>query len=135
MISAWLPVAAAAIARADGRWLMHQRPPDKAHGGLWEFPGGKIEDHEIPVESLIRELTEELGIGVLRRHCEPLFFAQETVGAGNRPIVILLYKVSAFSGQPRSLEGGRVDWFSPEQASKLAKPPLDQWLCEKILAR
>ncbi|MEO1019891.1 MAG: NUDIX domain-containing protein, partial [Pseudomonadota bacterium] len=64
MSEGWTPVVAGALRGKDGRWLMHRRPLGKHHGGLWEFPGGKVEPHEIPVKSLARELNEELGIEV-----------------------------------------------------------------------
>ena len=57
-------VVAGALRSREEHWLMHRRPEEKAHGGLWEFPGGKVEPTEIPVEALIRELHEELGIVV-----------------------------------------------------------------------
>ncbi|MEL7189935.1 MAG: NUDIX domain-containing protein, partial [Pseudomonadota bacterium] len=45
-------VVAGALSRKDGCWLMHRRPAHKHHGGLWEFPGGKVEATEIPSEAL-----------------------------------------------------------------------------------
>ena len=57
-----IEVAAAVILRADGRFLLAQRPPGKAYEGYWEFPGGKIEDGESAQDALRRELHEELGI-------------------------------------------------------------------------
>ena len=55
-------VAAAALVRSDGRLLLQQRPQGKPMEGLWEFPGGKIEDSESPEGALVRELREEIGI-------------------------------------------------------------------------
>ena len=57
-------VAACALVDADGRVLVAQRPEGKAMAGLWEFPGGKVDDGERPEAALIRELKEELGIDV-----------------------------------------------------------------------
>jgi 8-oxo-dGTP pyrophosphatase MutT (NUDIX family) len=57
-------VAACALVDADGRVLIAERPAGKSMAGLWEFPGGKVEDGERPERSLIRELKEELGIAV-----------------------------------------------------------------------
>ena len=58
-------VAACALVDADGRVLIAERPPGKAMAGLWEFPGGKVEAGERPEDTLIRELSEELGITVI----------------------------------------------------------------------
>ena len=57
-------VAAVSLVDIDGRVLIAQRPEGKAMAGLWEFPGGKVDDGETPEEALIRELQEELGIDV-----------------------------------------------------------------------
>ena len=59
-------VVAAVILRPDGAFLLAQRPCGKVYEGYWEFPGGKIEPGELPAEALARELSEELGIEVLR---------------------------------------------------------------------
>ena len=127
-----LLVVAGALQRDDGLWLMHRRPEEKHHGGLWEFPGGKVEPHEIPQESLARELKEELGICVEATQCEPLFFAQSDADRAQSAIVILLYKIDRWTGDPRALEGGAIDWFAPESVRALDKPPLDVQLCARL---
>ena len=55
-IPTWTCVAALALSDGNGRWLMHKRPIGKHHGGLWEFPGGKVEAGETPRNALIREI-------------------------------------------------------------------------------
>ena len=57
-------VVAVALVDGEGRVLMQMRPRAKAHGGLWEFPGGKVEPGEGPESALVREIREELGIEV-----------------------------------------------------------------------
>ena len=68
-------VAAVALIDADGRVLLSKRPLGKQLGGLWEFPGGKVEQGERPETALIRELKEELGIDVAESCLAPLTFA------------------------------------------------------------
>lgn len=128
-----LLVVAGALRLSDGRFLLHRRPEGKHHAGLWEFPGGKVEASEIPVKALIRELFEELGITIIPDDCVPVGFAEERMAAGRRPIVILLYKVAAWSGDPVALEGGAVDWFEPGRIADLKKPPLDDDLARQLL--
>lgn len=132
MTRSWIAVVAGALMRDDGCWLMHQRPPGKHHAGLWEFPGGKVEPHEMPIESLVRELAEELGIGCDPASCTPAAFAETGDPGTHNPIVILLYTVARWNGAARSLEGGDVGWFTPQQVRELAKPPLDIELCELL---
>src|SRR5438105_970891 len=57
-------VGAAVITRPDGSFLLAERPVGKVYAGYWEFPGGKIEFGETPLQGLARELNEELGIDI-----------------------------------------------------------------------
>jgi 8-oxo-dGTP diphosphatase len=90
-IPTWTCVVALALRDGKGRWLMHRRPADKHHGGLWEFPGGKVETGETPRNALVREIEEELGLVIEPAACAPVGFAEETSGEGRPPIVIMLY--------------------------------------------
>lgn len=132
MMQRWTAVVAGALMGGDGRWLMHKRPPGKHHAGLWEFPGGKVEPDEKPMESLIRELSEELGIRCDPATCSPAGFAETSIAQSANAIVILLYTVGDWDGVPESLEGGEVGWFTPQQVLALAKPPLDVMLAQQL---
>ena len=126
-------VVAAALRRGDGRWLLHRRPIHKHHGGLWEFPGGKVEDGETPLSALLRELGEELGIGLDAGGIRPLAFAEDCPREGDGGIVILLYTAEAWEGEPRPLEeGSTLGWFTPGEIGALDRPPLDVALGERI---
>ena len=124
-IPTWIAVVAVALGREDGRWLMHRRPPGKHHGGLWEFPGGKVEPGEVPDSALEREIREELGIALDPVSLAPAAFARSRGENGATPIVILLYSSRRWTGEPRALEGGETGWFLPREIATLAKPPLD----------
>ncbi|MEM6858654.1 MAG: (deoxy)nucleoside triphosphate pyrophosphohydrolase [Pseudomonadota bacterium] len=128
-------VVAGALQRADGLWLMHQRPFEKHHGGLWEFPGGKIEVAEKPKEALCRELYEELGIRVTVDDCKPLGFEESLIQSDVPAIVILLYRIARWDGEPAALEGESVGWFAPDEIERLHKPPLDQRLTRRLFER
>ena len=132
MTGGFIPVVAGALVGQNGRWLMHRRPLEKHHGGLWEFPGGKVESEENPRHALIRELHEELGIRIEREHCVPIGFAEETAVEAKKPIVILLYKVTLWEGEPAALEGEAIDWFTADQIAELDKPPLDCELAAQL---
>jgi len=125
-------VVAAALIAPDGRICMQQRPADKAHGGLWEFPGGKVEPGEGLRAALARELAEELGVVIDPAAFVPAGFA-DSADPDAPGIVILLYACRAWSGEARCLEGGAVGWFSPDSITALPMPPLDYPLCEGLL--
>ena len=118
-------VVALALRDGDGRWLMHRRPEHKHHGGLWEFPGGKVESHETPANALVREIEEELGIAIRADQLVPAGFAQEGESERERPIVILLYTCRQWDGSPQALEGGAIGWFTAQEVHALDRPPLD----------
>lgn len=120
-----MAVVAVALLDGEGRVLMQQRPAGKHHAGMWEFPGGKVERDETPENALIREIDEELAIGLSVAALTPAGFA-ETAGEGKvPPIVILLYTARSWHGTPQACEGGRIGWFTAAEAEALAKPPLD----------
>lgn len=128
----WLLVVAAAFCDKTGLWAMHQRPEEKQHGGLWEFPGGKVEAGETPQNALIREVKEELAVTIFEQDLEPLTFSQSAGDRGHPAIVILLYKIAQWEGELRAMEGGTIDWYTPAQIANLDRPPLDIDLCSKI---
>jgi 8-oxo-dGTP diphosphatase len=128
----WLPVVAGALITPAGKCLMHQRPQGKMYAGLWEFPGGKVEASEKPVDSLVRELAEELGIAVPPTACRPALLAQQEPRAGLPAIVLMLYTIDRWDGTPAPLEGGAIGWFAPHEALGLALAPMDRDLAGRL---
>lgn len=112
-------VVAAALIDGEGRCLMQQRPHDKRHGGLWEFPGGKVEPGEHPAAALVRELAEELAIEVAAEALEPLGFATDM------PVTMLLYRCTAWRGTPAPLAAAALRWDRPAALAALPMPPVD----------
>jgi len=100
---------------------MQQRRIGAVHGGLWEFPGGKVEPGETEPEALLREIEEELGISLDPADCAYLASAQ----GGQSPVVIALYTCRRWSGEPVCLEGEAIAWTRPEALLDLPMPPLD----------
>jgi 8-oxo-dGTP diphosphatase len=130
-VAAPLLVVAAALVREDGRVCLQQRPPGKQHGGLWEFPGGKVESGEAPRHALARELAEELGIAVDPEALAAVGFAEGPLGQGGS-IVILLYACRRWTGEPRCLEAEAIGWHLPGDIAALAMPPLDYPLARAL---
>lgn len=128
-------VTAAALVGPDNRHLLHRRPAHKHHGGLWEFPGGKLEPGETPRQALARELAEELGIAVEAADLHPAGFAESTADGVQPAILLLLYRCDRWQGEPHALEGGTVDWFTDTEMEALPMPPLDRALLAMQKAR
>ncbi|NIJ29222.1 8-oxo-dGTP diphosphatase [Sphingomonas insulae] len=118
-----LPVVAAALVDGEGRVLLQRRPPGKQMADLWEFPGGKIEPGESPEAALARELAEELAITVDPATAIPLTFASAALG--QRHLLLLLYLIRDWQGEPRPLEASALAWVLPQDMHALAMPPAD----------
>ena len=102
-------VAAAVIVDDHGRILLAKRPDDKHQGGLWEFPGGKVESGEPVSSALLRELDEELGITVTASF--PLI--KVPYHYPDKSVLLDVYKVTAFTGEAYGREGQQVRWVEP----------------------
>ena len=98
-----LVVAACALVDADGRVLIAERPAGRTMAGLWEFPGGKVEQGERPEETLIRELEEELGITVKEACLAPLTFASHSYPEFH--LLMPLYVCRRWEGTVTAQEG------------------------------
>ena len=119
-----LIVAAAALVDRDGRVLVQRRPAGKAHGGLWEFPGGKLECGETPEAALIRELEEELAIAVPCGCLSPAAFA--SMPLDDRHLLLLLFVARKWTGVPRALAASELRWLAPPALYALDMPPADK---------
>jgi mutator protein MutT len=115
-------VVAAAVINAAGHVLIAQRPPGKHLAGRWEFPGGKLELGEARRSGLARELREELGIALLGP-TRPLIRVRHTYDYGE--VLIDMWVVRQYSGEPRGLEGQAVRWCSPDELESVELLPAD----------
>ena len=118
-----LLVCAVALIDADGRLLLAKRPEGKTLAGLWEFPGGKVEEGERPEEALIRELKEELGINVEHSCLAPLTFASHAYE--NFHLLMPLYVCRRWRGIPQALEGQELKWVRAKDLRSMPMPPAD----------
>lgn len=117
-------VSAVALIDKDGRILLSQRPKDKELAGLWEFPGGKIENSESPELALIRELEEELGILTWKSCLAPLTFASHKYDAFH--LLMPLFICRKWEGIPRPKEGQNIKWVYPLELKNYKMPPADK---------
>jgi 8-oxo-dGTP diphosphatase len=121
-----IPVLAAVIQRA-GRFLVCQRPSHKRHGGLWEFPGGKVEANESFEQAAHRELAEELAVGV-ESVGDPLL----SIDDDGSPYTIVFVSVGIV-GDPRPLEHVDMRWLTPTELLDLPLAPSDRQFAEWLL--
>jgi len=125
-------VVAAALVDAEGRVLIAQRPADKMLGGLWEFPGGKVEPGESPETALIRELKEELDIDVTQDALTPFAFVSHGYEAFH--LLMPLFLVTAWRGIPRAVEAPALAWAKPAALAAYPMPPADKPLLDRLIA-
>ena len=125
-------MVAAALIDEAGRVLLQQRKLGGSHGGLWEFPGGKVEDDEIPENALVREIFEELGVTIAAPDLVPAAFASDARAIGREPYLILLYQCRRWTGEPRCLDGEAIAWYALDALDALDMPPLDRPLAAAL---
>ena len=118
-----LLVVCVALIDADGRVLIAKRPKGKAMTGLWEFPGGKVGDGELPEEALVRELDEELGIDITESCLAPLTFASHVYDDFH--LLMPLYVCRKYQGIPVSREGQQLKWVRAAALRDYPMPPAD----------
>jgi 8-oxo-dGTP diphosphatase len=111
-------VAAGVIINPDGKVLIARRPDHVHQGGLWEFPGGKLESDEPVEEALKRELHEELGIDIQLAH--PLIRVHHDYS--DKSVLLDVWKITAFTGNAHGREGQAVKWVKPEELEQFSFP-------------
>lgn len=113
-----LHVAVGVIRDDRDKVLITRRHRHVHQGGLWEFPGGKLEPGEGVFQALARELREEIGIQVLS--ASPLIKIRHDYG--DRLVLLDVWNVTAYSGSVAPLEGQDMLWLAPERLAELPFP-------------
>lgn len=122
-------VAVGVVIDARDRILVAERPQHLHQGGLWEFPGGKVEVGELITDALRRELHEELAIEVL--DAEPLIEVEHDYG--DKHVLLDVWRVTAYRGEPEGREGQRWRWVERGLLETLEFPAANIAIIEALL--
>ena len=123
-------VVACAFVDPDGRVLLAQRPDGKPMAGLWEFPGGKVEEGETPEDAVIRELAEELSVRVTKPCLAPLTFASYNYPEFH--ILMPLFLCRRWEGAPIAREAQELKWVRANRLRQFPMPPADEPLISHL---
>lgn len=125
-----LEVVCGVIENAAGEYLACLRPAGKHLGGQWEFPGGKVDAGESPAAALIRELMEELAVGVeVGEPLTPVIWAYE-----DRVIQLSPFRCRIVSGELRAVEHEELRWCAAENFAELEWAAADLPILDEITA-
>lgn len=123
-------VVAAAVVIRDGRVLLTRRAEGQHLAGMWEFPGGKLENGESPEQALVRECREECGIDIdvgeildVTHHRFP-----------EKDVLLLFYRCALRAGDVRHLQVADHAWVAPAELDRYSLPPADGPVVARIQA-
>jgi 8-oxo-dGTP diphosphatase len=122
-------VAVGILIDPQGRVLITRRAPQTHQGGLWEFPGGKVEPGETIVDALARELKEELGVTVLIS--EPFMTLDHDYG--DQCVCLAVHRVTSWRGEPSGMEGQPLAWEQPANLTDWTFPAANQPILTRLL--
>lgn len=111
-------VAVGVVLDGDRKVLITRRAPEAHQGGLWEFPGGKVEAGETVTVALTRELREELGIAIARTSA----LLEVHHDYGDKTVMLDVHVVWEYSGEARPLENQPMVWVAPQELTRYAFP-------------
>lgn len=122
-----VPVVASVIYK-DDCVLVAKRPRHKRHGGLWEFPGGKVLEGESVLDAVSRELLEELGVATVS--VSDVLFAKQDAE------FLIQFVETEIEGVPECIEHAEIRWVQPDDLGKMKLAPTDQkFVAEYLIQR
>ena len=121
-------VAVGVILDHDRNVLITRRAPGAHQGGLWEFPGGKVEAGESLTDALTRELREELGISIGRTSA----LLEVRHDYGDKSVLLEVHVVWEFSGEVLALEDQPMAWVAPEELGRYSFPAANLPIVEAV---
>jgi len=126
-----ISVVAAIVKNEQGKLLITKRPDDTHLGGLWEFPGGKVEDGESHAQALVREIKEETALHIIAGE----LFWQEVVDYGWKIVHLYFYHCRLLSEDQvvRRLEVADFKWLETVELSAFEFPKADTELLRRLV--
>ncbi len=116
----------AAVVSRDGRYLVARRPLHKHHGGLWEFPGGKIHKGETATNAIKRELREELGVTFVS--------IGKTVAVLSDELIQIRFLAVDIKDEPMALEHSELQWCNLPELTCVDLAPIDKRFVSNIFS-
>ena len=123
-----ISVAVGVLVDTHGRILITRRAKNADQGGLWEFPGGKLELGESVFEALRRELSEELGTDIAGS--KPLMTLEHDYQ--DKQVLLDIHLVREWRGEPRGLEGQPLAWVPAEALTNYAFPAANDAIVARL---
>lgn len=131
MTTKTIHVAVGVVQNTQGQILLSKRADHLHQGGLWEFPGGKVELGERVFDALVREFQEEVDITIT--HAEPFMKIQHDYG--DKHVLLDVWLASAFNGKASSNENQLIDWVEIEHLNDYDFPDANQAIIERLMAK
>lgn len=125
-------VASAFLVDEDNKILISRRPDNKDMAGLWEVPGGKVKEGEVPEIAVVRELQEELGIKTSAGCLLPLNFISYRYETFH--LIMFVFICRKWNGIAMPMEGQELKWIKPQELVKYDMPPANMPLISAVLS-
>jgi len=123
-------VAVGIVINQGKRILIAKRPENSHQGGLWEFPGGKVEDNETAFDALVREFREEVDLSISK--ASP--FIKIKHDYSDKSVVLDVWQCEEFTGEAKGVEGQEVKWVAKTDLSNFSFPDANQAIIKKLLS-
>lgn len=124
-------VVGAIIRNKEGKILIAKRNLEKSQGGLWEFPGGKIEEGETKEHAIEREIKEELDMDIKADS----LFDEHTFEYPNRTINLIVMNCTMIGDTYRALEHEELKWVNEDEMKEYEFAPADVYFTEKLMSK
>lgn len=121
-------VVAGIIRNKDNKILIAQRNMKKSQGGLWEFPGGKIENDETMEEAIVREIKEELDMDIVFES----YFDEKKYIYPEKEINLIALNCRIIGEKYNVLEHEKVEWITVEEFDNFEFAPADVYFVNKL---